>query len=387
MFCSECGKEIEENVRFCPGCGAPVASNPADNTASTGNIPSEAGICGTGDLSVLQQMTEKAGRRKKAASRIMLVLMLVYAFLMVRGFLNMLQSVLDGSDDIMAFVFKIFILIFFTFGLLQIGLEFIFPFVAGSKAVHAEEYLKYIQVNDRRALMHALGQMKCSAVKSVYMDEHGDVCVAGKKSKHTVTVQNGIPVIASKKDNYKAILERETIAACLLKFLVPEAPVNAYGNEAGNLWLSRMKLLFAAATAAGGAILIVIAIMYATGGSYVNMVKNGYPEMYPDITYGEAFEDFFGACEWEYFESGAGQDVVEFRGNCMYDEEQVSVIIQFLVYEDRGTFEVYAAAIDGEEQPAWVYSILLLNVFESYGGGGERGQLQPEDFYEEQYMP
>lgn len=180
------------------------------------------------------------------------------------------------------------------------------------------------------------------------------------------------------KDNY---------AACLLKFLVPEAPVNTYENEAGNRRLSRMKLLFAAATAAGGAILIVIAIMYATGGSYVSMVKNGYPELYPDITYGEAFEDFFGACEWEYFESGAGQDVVEFRGNCMYDEEQVSVIIQFLVYEDRGTFEVYAAAIDGEEQPAWVYSILLLNVFESYGGGGERGQLQPEDFYEEQYMP
>lgn len=55
MFCSECGREIEENVRFCPGCGASVASNPADNTASTGNIPSEAGICGTGEKIIMRR--------------------------------------------------------------------------------------------------------------------------------------------------------------------------------------------------------------------------------------------------------------------------------------------------------------------------------------------
>lgn len=309
-----------------------------------------------------------------------MILMLVYVFFMVRGLLNMLQSVLDGKDDLTSFVLQVFVIILFTCGLLHIGLEIILPFIQGRKAVHAEEYLKYIQVNDRRALMHALGQMKCAAVKSVYMDEHGDVCVAGKKSKHTVTVQNGMPVITSKRDHYKAVLERETIAACLLKFLVPEAPVNAYENEKSNLQLSRMRLLLAIVASLSGLLLIVIAIVYATGDSYINMIKNGYPELYPNITYREAFDAFFEECEWEYFESEDGRNVVEFHGYCMYGDEQVLITIQFLVYEDKGTFEIYTAAIDGEEQPALVYSLLLLKVFESYNGDGERGKLQLEDF-------
>ncbi|MDE5699088.1 MAG: zinc ribbon domain-containing protein [Lachnospiraceae bacterium] len=382
MFCTNCGKEIEGNVRFCPECGALVtkAVEKADDRSGEKSISPEPRIGSIGDLGLLRQMTEKAGKTKKAAGRIAVILMLVYAFLTVRGLLNMLQSVLDGKDDIMSFVFQVFVIILFTCGLLHIGLEIILPFIQGRKAVHAEEYLKYIQVNDRRALMHALGQMKCAAVKSVYMDEHGDVCVAGKKSKHTVTVQNGMPVIMSKRDNYKAVLERETIAACLLKFLVPEAPINAYENEKSNLQLSRMRLLLAIVAALSGLLLIVVAIVYATGDSYINMVKNGYPELYPNITYREAFDAFFGECEWEYFESEDGRDVVEFHGNCMYGDEQVLITIQFLVYEDKGTFEIYTAAIDGEEQPALVYSLLLLKVFESYNGDGERGKLQLEDF-------
>ncbi len=68
------------------------------------------------------------------------------------------------------------------------------------------------------------------------MDERGDVCVAGKKSRHIFIEQGGIPVMASKRGNYKAVMERETIAACLLKYLIPEAPVNAYERESFVLW-------------------------------------------------------------------------------------------------------------------------------------------------------
>ena len=61
----------------------------------------------------------------------------------------------------------------------------------------------------------------------------------------------------------------------------------------------------------------------------------------------------------------------------MYGDKRAAVTVQFLVYEDRGTFEIHTAAIDGEVQPELVYSILLLKIFESYNGDGERGKLEP----------
>lgn len=214
---------MDEGVRFCSECGAPAGNvaKSAESVHGEDSAPKESRICGIGDLEILRHMAENAGKRRKTASVIAFILMLAYAFLMIRGLLNQLQSVLEGGADMMSVVLNVFVIILFTCSLLHIGLEIILPIVQARKAIHAEEYLKYIQVNDKRALMHALGQMKCSAVKSVYMDERGDVCVAGRKSRHIFTVQDSIPVMTSKRGNYKAILERETIAACLLKFLIP----------------------------------------------------------------------------------------------------------------------------------------------------------------------
>ncbi|MDE7477931.1 MAG: zinc ribbon domain-containing protein [Lachnospiraceae bacterium] len=387
MFCTNCGKEIEGNVKFCPECGAPVSKG-AESVNDRGEEKSvlpKPGICGTGDYEQLRQMTQKAGKTKKKAEIIIMALILVYAFVMVRGLLRMFQAVLEGRQSSLYFLISVLSIILVTCGLLYFALDIILPVLQKKKSVHAEEYLKYIQVNDRRALMHALGQMKCSMVKSVYMDEHGDVCVAGKKSKHLFTVQDSTPVMASKKDHYKAVLERETIAACLLKFVVPEAPVNAYENEKSNTHLSRMKLLIAVVATVSCLLLIVFGIAYETNNSYIKIVKNGHPELYPDITYGKAFEAFFGDCKWEYFESEDGKSVVEFNGNCLYGNDKATVTIQFLVNADQNTFEVYTAGIDGEEQPALVYSLLLLKVFESYGGSGEKGNLQLEDLENDQF--
>ena len=45
---------------------------------------------------------------------------------------------------------------------------------------------------------------------------------------------------------------------------------------------------------------------------HVISVKNGHPEAYSEITFGEAFESFFGSPAWKYFKGEDGEDVVEF---------------------------------------------------------------------------
>ncbi len=375
MFCINCGKEIGAGIKFCPQCGAPVAAADTNQRQGENVVSAQPGIGGTGEYEALRQMSEKAGKSKKTLNTIAIVLTAAYALIMVRGLLMNLISVIEGETDLASYVLMVVVAVLFTCVILHIVLAVAFPILQGKKAVRAEEYLKCIWVDDKRALMHALGQMKCSTVKRVYMDERGEVCVVGRKRKHAFTIQDGTPVIISRKDDYKAVLERETIAACLLKFLVPEAPVNAYANEKGNLRLAKTKMLLAITATVCGVLFVIIAIAFGSGNSYVEMVKNGSPELYPNITYGEAFEAFFDNCEWEYFASEDGKDVVEFHGNCMYGNDRVAVLVQFVVNETAGSFEVWTAAIDGEEQPPLVYSGMLMSVFESYGGEIHIGQI------------
>lgn len=373
MFCINCGKEIGEGIKFCPQCGVPVCTD-ADQGREEKIVPIQPMPGGKGDYETLEKMAEKAAKSKKILNAIAAVLMAVYAFFIVRGLWMNLNSVMEGRTDIKEYVLMVIAVILFTCAVMHIVLTIVFPILQMRKAVHAEEYLKYIQVNDKTALMRALGQMKCFIIKRVYMDEHGEVCVAGKKRKHTFIIQHGTLVMSSQKNDYKAVLERETIAVCLLKFLVPEAPVNAYANEKGNQWISRIKMLPAVTAIVCGVLFVIIVIVFGSKNKYIGMVKNGSPELYPNITYGEAFEAFFDNCEWKYFTSEDGKNVVEFHGSCMYAGDRVTMLVQFVVNETDGSFEVWTAAIDGEEQSMLVYSVLLMSIFESYGGG-QTGQL------------
>lgn len=377
MYCTNCGKEVDEAVRFCPECGAPVIKEAKDTSKEKNQPQGDYRIYVTGDPGQLWQSMEKSGKFKKKVELVITLLLAVYGFLMVRGLLRMMAETLEGRESAMNFAISTTAIILLTCGILNAALEVMLPILEGRKAIRTEEYFKYIAVNDARALMHSLGQMQCSAVKSAYMDERGIVCVDGRKSKHTFTIEDGAVVMTSRKSNYKAVLERETIAACLLKFLAPEAPVNAYENEKRNVRLSRMKLLLAVISILTGMVMIAIVFVFGMGNAYVNMVTGGSPELYPDITYGEAFDAFFDDCEWKYFASTDGKDVVEFHGDCLYGDEKATIVMQFVVNMDAGTFEVYAASIDGEEQAPLVYSALLLKVFESYKGDGEMGKLQP----------
>ena len=93
------------------------------------------------------------------------------------------------------------------------------------------------------------------------------------------------------------------------------------------------------------------------------MVKNGHPNEYPNRTYEQAFSNFFAQPQWKYFKSDDQQNVVEFTGDCTYQDVPVKARIQFVVDEKAGTFETTYLAFNAVPQNRLVLSALLEKTF------------------------
>lgn len=76
--------------------------------------------------------------------------------------------------------------------------------------------------------------------------------------------------------------------------------------------------------------------------SSIELVKGGAPLLIPDITYQDAYENFFDNPQWRGFTADTGEKVVEFTGDCLYYEEDAQVYIQFVIEED-DSFSMYYA--------------------------------------------
>lgn len=112
---------------------------------------------------------------------------------------------------------------------------------------------------------------------------------------------------------------------------------------------------------------------------YVQMVKGGYREDNPDLTYETAFSAFFGTPRWKYFTGDDGQDVVEFTGDCIYRDVAVKARIQFVVDEDNGTFEATYLAFNEVPQDAFTLAAVIGKAFEE--------ALAPESGHGEETPP
>ena len=108
-------------------------------------------------------------------------------------------------------------------------------------------------------------------------------------------------------------------------------------------------------------------------------VKGGTSSAYPGITYGEAFDNFFGSPTWKYFQGtqkgpdddGDGEpdyveenvDVVEFTGYCTYHDVEVKALIQFTLDNEAGTFEATYLSFNDVPQNNLTLLALLEAVF------------------------
>lgn len=398
MFCTNCGKELEEGILFCPACGTPVPkensstyeSRETEETGVKEGDNQQSDIWVEKDFDELGKETQKSKKSLTVWKTLGILLLIFFLFLMTKVTVSHIDSIVSGTDGLQDWLGNISALGLFACGIFYTLFEVIMPFLLTKKSVKSEKYMSLIRINDEQAFIQILNRLHCSAIKNVYQDADRNICIKGKRSKYVITIINKIPVMTAKKRNYKTVLEQETIAGNILKFLEPEAPVNAFENEKTNSKLSVIKsILGILAVIFGGVFLWCVLWSQGIlgGNKYVRFVKEACPEAYPNVSYGEAFGGFFGNCKWEYFQSEDNQDVVEFSGNCMYDDKTAVVKAQFLVSYDEGKGELYTMSINDEIQPELVQVMLLAKIFGGYGSGADTNTLEleeelPDDFDE-----
>ncbi|MCC8098164.1 MAG: hypothetical protein LIO44_06385 [Eubacterium sp.] len=105
------------------------------------------------------------------------------------------------------------------------------------------------------------------------------------------------------------------------------------------------------------------------GSAIVESVKNVTNSSYPGITYGEAFDSFFGSPNWRYFKgtdesTGEMFDVIEFTGTCSSNGESGEALIQFVLYDD-GTFSPVYFTFNDEAKSTSSLDSLVKAVFEN----------------------
>lgn len=99
---------------------------------------------------------------------------------------------------------------------------------------------------------------------------------------------------------------------------------------------------------------------------YVDMVKKGSPMSYPGITYERAFDNFFKNPKWTSFKADTGERVVEFSGKCLYQNQEVTVTMQFVISDDDNTFNLQYCAMNDIPQNLLMSATLIDKAFESY---------------------
>ena len=100
-----------------------------------------------------------------------------------------------------------------------------------------------------------------------------------------------------------------------------------------------------------------------SNNKYVQMVKSGYRENNPALTYDKAFSVFFETPRWKYFKGNEGKNIVEFTGDCTYQDVAVKERKQFVVDEKQGTFEATYLAFNEVPQNKLILASLIEKVF------------------------
>lgn len=95
-------------------------------------------------------------------------------------------------------------------------------------------------------------------------------------------------------------------------------------------------------------ILSLMSVLVAGCGDdkYVQSVKNGTMYMAPNAPVGKAFDQFFKNGKWKSFVSDKNDRIVEFTGECNWNNRPAKLTAQFKLYKDN-SFELAYLNING----------------------------------------
>lgn len=124
---------------------------------------------------------------------------------------------------------------------------------------------------------------------------------------------------------------------------------------------NKKKLIFIAV------IISLMSVLFAGCGDdkYVQTVKNGSLDMAKGVPIGKAFDQFFSNEKWESFVSENNERIVEFNGECRWNNNPATCCVQFRILND-SRFEVSYLDINGVSMNWWDSSGILNKVFQQY---------------------
>lgn len=92
---------------------------------------------------------------------------------------------------------------------------------------------------------------------------------------------------------------------------------------------------------------------------YVQLVRNGNLNMAENVPIGKAFDQFFNNGKWKSFMSENDERIVEFNGECLWNNNPATCCVQFRILNDN-TFEVAYLDINGVGMN-WLDNYSILN--------------------------
>lgn len=89
-----------------------------------------------------------------------------------------------------------------------------------------------------------------------------------------------------------------------------------------------------------------------TDNEYIQYIKQQSLVENSNISAAQAFESFCDEGKWVFFKTQKGQPVVEFKGECPVNNEVKPVNLQFVIEEDRSSYEVGVLLLNHVQQTA-----------------------------------
>lgn len=114
---------------------------------------------------------------------------------------------------------------------------------------------------------------------------------------------------------------------------------------------------------------------------YLDNVKTGYMDDYPDVEIGTAFDNFFSDPAWNYAYEDGWHKVI-FTGGCLYNEKEVNTEIQFVfdapITQNSSSFTIKTLKVDGEEMDDATLDALLEEIFSGTSTADPTSDIQED---------